>query len=134
MQELSSYSVDLVASSLYRRSQQTAEILNAHWQAKSCATAALNEYFLREDGSGVESVEEGFVRVSQFINPLRLTFNTVAVVSHNSILSTYLTGLLNLPFQEGKDLFAKLGATYVLEYDWERGDQNWTVKKTIAGV
>ncbi len=63
-QELSSYSVELVASSLYRRSQQTAEILNAHWQAKSCATAALNEYFLREDGSGVESVEEGFVRVS----------------------------------------------------------------------
>lgn len=70
----------------------------------------------------------------QFLNPLRLTFNTVALVSHNSILSTYMTGLLNLPFQEGKDLFAKLGATYVLGYDWERGDQNWTVKKTIAGV
>ena len=128
---LAGYPVELIISSLYLRAQQTAKILNERWHAKHISSMDLNEYFLRSDGAGVESVEQGFVRASCAIAPYRLAHDTIAVVSHNSILSTFMTGLLNLPFDEGKGLFSTLGRVHVLSYDWERGEQNWRIRESL---
>jgi len=126
--------VDLVVSSLYLRSQQTAEILNAGWRAKSISAMALNEYFLREDGAGVESVEQAFVRMSQFMDPYRLVFENIAVISHRSVLATYMSGLFNLPFCKSKDLFTEPGSINVLGRDWERGEEQWGLRESISSL
>lgn len=117
--------LDLFLTSTFRRSQQTAELLNEGRAAPVFYGAALNEYFLRDDFQGAETLEQGLVRSLGFINQFRPYFDNIAVVGHNSILSTILMSLLNMPFRSGKEAFAIAGTCRVLRYDWTQGDEHW---------
>ena len=85
---------------------------------------ALNEYFLRDDGSGVETCEQGLARSMGFLQQFSPYYEQIAVVAHNAILATLLRSILNLPFDEARD-FGGSGACRVLRYDYLQGDQNW---------
>ncbi|HLM59435.1 MAG TPA: phosphoglycerate mutase family protein [Pyrinomonadaceae bacterium] len=97
--------INLFLTSVFERSSQTASVLNRERTAPVFASAMLNEYFLRDDFQGAETVEQGLVRSIGFINQLRPFFDCIAVVGHNSILATVLMSLLNMPFDEGKETF-----------------------------
>jgi broad specificity phosphatase PhoE len=117
--------VDLFLTSIFQRSQQTVAALNSERGVPVFSSMALNEYFLRDDFQGVETTEQGLVRSIGFINQFRPYFDHVAVVGHNSILSTIFMSLLNLPFDSGKAAFTRAGTCRVLRYDWTQGDENW---------
>lgn len=117
--------IDLFLTSLFRRSQQTAAALNGERGVPVFSGMALNEYFLRDDFQGVETTEQGLVRSIGFLNQFRPHFDHIAVVGHNSILSTILMSLLNLPFDSGREAFSRAGTCRVLRYDWAQGDENW---------
>lgn len=117
--------VDLFLTSLFRRSQQTAEALNRERGLPVFSSMMLNEYLLRDDYQGVETTEQGLVRSIGFLNQFRPYFDHIAVVGHNSILSTILMSILNIPFAVGREAFERPGMCRVLRYDWTRGEQNW---------
>lgn len=118
-------SIELILTSLFQRSQQTAAKINFGHNAPVFSSFALNEYFLRDDYEGVETTEQGLVRSIGYLNQFRPYFDYIAVVGHNSILSAILMSLLNMPFDEGKEAFNRVGTCRVLHYDWTKGDQNW---------
>ena len=118
--------IELFLTSLFERSQQTAAILNAERSVSVFSSMSLNEYFLRDDFRGVETTEQGLVRSIGFLNQFRPFYDYIAVVGHNSILSTILMSLLNMPFDEGKNAFSHAGTCRILRYDWTAGDSNWT--------
>lgn len=117
--------IDLFLASTFRRSQQTVEVLNRERGAPVFSSMALNEYFLRDDFQGVETLEQGLVRSLGFLNQFRPYFDNIALVGHNSILSTIFMSLLNMAFGSGKEAFAITGTCRVLRYDWTEGDENW---------
>lgn len=117
--------IDLFLTSVFLRSQQTAAILNEERGVPVFSSAALNEYFLRDDFRGVETTEQGLVRSVGFLNQFRPYFDRIAVVGHNSILSTILMSLLNMPFGAGKETFNRAGTCRALRYDPAQGDENW---------
>jgi len=122
---LDSMPIDLFLTSIFERSQQTAAIINGKRKVPVFASMALNEYFLRDDYQGAESIEQGLVRSFGFLNQFRPFFEHIAVVGHNSILSTILMSLLNMPFDIGKEAFISPGTCRVFRYDWTLGDLNW---------
>jgi broad specificity phosphatase PhoE len=117
--------IDLFLTSVFQRSQQTAAILNQKRSIPVFSSMALNEYFLRDDFQGVENTEQGLVRSIGFLNQFRPFFDHIAVISHNSILSTILMSLLNMPFGAGKEAFNCAGTCRIVRYDWRQGDENW---------
>ena len=117
--------IDLFLTSVFERSQQTAEILNKERNVPVFSSMALNEYFLRDDFAGVETTEQGLVRSIGFLNQFRPFFDSIAVVGHNSILSTILMSLLNKPFSTGKEAFNRVGTCRALRYDSAQGDEHW---------
>jgi broad specificity phosphatase PhoE len=117
--------VDLFLTSTFQRSGQTVAALNRERSVPVFSGMALNEYFLRDDFEGVETTEQGLVRSIGFLNQFRPFFDHIAVVGHNSILSTMLMSLLNMPFNAGKEAFTRAGTCRVLRYDWTQGDENW---------
>jgi broad specificity phosphatase PhoE len=117
--------IELFLTSLFTRAQQTAAVLNAERSVSVFSSMALNEYFLRDDLQGVETTDQGLARSLGFLNQFRPFYDYIAVVGHNSILSTILMSLLNLPFDDGKEAFNAAGACRILRYDWTRGDRNW---------
>ena len=117
--------IDLILTSLFERSQKTAAALNRGRGAPVFQSMTLNEYFLRDDYGGVETTEQGAARALTFLYQFSPYFEHVAVVAHNSILSTVLAAVLNLPFDEGKEAFGRAGTCRLLRYDHARGDQNW---------
>ena len=124
--------VDLFLTSLLQRSQQTAAILNRERGAPLFSSMALNEYLLRDDHRGVETVDQGLVRSLGFLNEFRPYFDCIAVVGHNSILSTIRASLLNAPFDSGGQAFSLPGTCRALRYDWGKGDENWTEVSSFA--
>jgi broad specificity phosphatase PhoE len=122
---LRSMPIDLILTSLFRRSQETAVVLNHERRVPVFSGMALNEYFLRDDYSGVESTEQGLVRSMGYLNQFRPYFEYIAVVGHNSILSTMLMSLLNMLFEMAKESFNHAGQCRIFRYDWTEGDQNW---------
>src|SRR6478736_3274665 len=50
--------IDLILTSLFRRSQQTAEAIRARRSVPVFASMALNEYQLRDDNSGAETTDQ----------------------------------------------------------------------------
>jgi broad specificity phosphatase PhoE len=122
---LRSMPIDLFLTSVFERSQQTTAILNKERRVPVLSSMALNEYFLRDNFDGVETTEQGLVRSIDFLNQFRPFFDHIAVVGHNSILSTILMSLLNMPFSTGKETFNLVGTCRVLRYDWTQGDENW---------
>jgi broad specificity phosphatase PhoE len=117
--------VELFLTSLFVRSQRTAAILNGERNVPVFSAMALNEYFLRDDFQGVETIEQGLVRSLGFLNQFRPFFGCIAVVGHNSILSTLLTSFLNMPFEAGRNSFENAGTCRFLRYDWTIGDAQW---------
>jgi broad specificity phosphatase PhoE len=124
-QYLRSKPIELFLTSLFERSQQTAAILNTERSVPIFSGMSLNEYFLRDDFQGVETTEQGLVRSIGFLNQFRPFYDYIAVVGHNSILSTILMSLLNMPFDEGKNAFNHAGTCRILRYDRTVGDSNW---------
>lgn len=117
--------LDLFLTGIFRRALETAEVLNLERNAPIFSALALNEYFLRDDFQGAESLDQGLVRSLGFLNQFRPYFDYIAVVGHNSILATMRMSLLNLPFEAGKEAFHLPGTCRVLRYDWTQGDENW---------
>jgi broad specificity phosphatase PhoE len=122
---LRSMPIDLFLTSIFERSQQTAALINGEREVRVFSGMDLNEYFLRDDYQGAETTEQGLVRSIGFLNQFRPFFNYIAIVSHNSILSTILMSLLNMPFNLGKEAFNRAGTCRVLRYDPAQGDVNW---------
>lgn len=122
---LSDKPVDLFLTSLFLRSQQTAAILNDGRKIPVFSAMALNEYFLRDDFQGVETIDQGLARSVGFLNQFRPFYESIAIVGHNSILKTILMSLLNMPFELGQETFDLPGTCRTLRYDWHKGDQNW---------
>jgi len=117
--------IDLFLTSTFQRAQQTVAALNRERSAPVFSSMALNEYFLRDNFQGVETTEQGLVRSIGFLNQFRPFFDHIAVVGHNSILSTILMSLLNMPFSSGKEAFNRAGTCRILRYDWTQGDESW---------
>lgn len=117
--------IDLFLTSVFERSQQTAAILNKGRGVPVFSALALNEYFLRDDFAGVETTEQGLVRSIGFLNQFRPFFENIAVVGHNSILSTIQMSLLNMPFSAGQQAFNRAGTCRTLRYDPTQGDERW---------
>jgi broad specificity phosphatase PhoE len=122
---LSPWPVELFLTSLFRRAQQTAAILNTERAVPVFGSMALNEFQLRDTGGGVESLDQGLVRAIGFLNQFRAYHSRVAVVAHNSILSVVRMSLLNAPFETNAQYFANPGQVCVLRYDPGAGDQHW---------
>jgi broad specificity phosphatase PhoE len=117
--------LDLILTSLYQRAQETAATINQERGLPVFASMALNEYFLSDDGRGVESSEQGLARSLGFLLQFSPYYEHIAVVAHNSILSTLRMSVLNLPFSESREAFPVPGTCYILRYDASQGDQNW---------
>jgi broad specificity phosphatase PhoE len=117
--------INLFLTSVFQRSQQTADLLNLERKVPVFSSLALNEFFLRDDFEGVETTEQGLVRSLGFLNQFRAHFDDIAIIGHNSILSAILMSLLNMPFSQGKDSFSQPGTCRILRYDWTQGDENW---------
>jgi broad specificity phosphatase PhoE len=128
---LESIPIDLILTSLFLRAQQTAAILARNRQAPVFPSMALNEYFLRDDGRGVESTEQGLVRSLAFLLPFCPYYEHIAVVAHSSILATLLMSFLNMPFDEGIVAFSHPGTCRTLRYDPAQGDQQWHLIDTF---
>jgi broad specificity phosphatase PhoE len=125
LEHLRPFRIDLFLTSIFERSVQTAVVLNRERNVPVFGSAMLNEYFLRDDFQGAETVDQGLVRSIGFLNQFRPFFDCIAVVGHNSILTTVLMSFLNMPFEDGKEIFNRAGTCRVLRYDWTLGDQNW---------
>ena len=121
---LRSHPVEIVLTSLFLRAQQTAHVIAAG-SIPVRASMALNEFQLRDDGTGVETTEQGLVRSLGFLNAFRPYHAHIAVVGHNSLLSVLRMSLLNAPFDENRGYFSAPGQCCILRYDWRLGDQNW---------
>lgn len=126
--ELRPRTLDLVLSSVYRRAQQTAALLAERAPDPPVpvyASHALNEFFLRPDGAGVETTEQGLVRSLGFLNQFRPYADHIGIVGHNAILTVLRLGLLNAEWSTGQGAFAQPGRCRVLRYDPDQGDGQW---------
>jgi broad specificity phosphatase PhoE len=119
--------IDIILCSLFQRAQATAAILNQGRGAPIFANMALNEYFLRDDGSGVESSEQGLARSRGFLQQFSPHYPTIAVVGHASILATLLMAFANLPFPEWHDAFRAPATCISLRFDPALGDTRWQI-------
>lgn len=129
--QLASHQFDLLASSVMRRAKETASYFAKNRDLHRIETPALNEYFLDSDGNQVEDSEIALVRILGFLLPLRPIFDSIALVSHRSILATVVQTLLNKPFQESKALFERAPSCVLLRYDWRAGEKCWSVAETF---
>jgi broad specificity phosphatase PhoE len=130
---LSEKPIELVLSSVLRRAQETAAVLSASCVGSRCyASAMLNEFQLRPDGTGVETTEQGLVRALGFLNPHRPYADGIAVVGHNALLAVLRMSFLNAPWSEGHAAFAELGHCAGLRFDPHHGDECWREVETFT--
>jgi broad specificity phosphatase PhoE len=122
---LSDKPLDLVLTSLFLRTQQTAVAILAGRDVPTFASMALNEYQLRDDSSGVESTDLAAARGLGYLYQFAPYYENIAIVSHNALLSTLRMRLMNLPFNAATNAFSAEGAFRLLRYDCKRGDENW---------
>jgi len=124
--------IGLVLTSLFQRTQKTAEILNKYQKALIFSNSALNGFFVRDDGSGVEGTEEGLARSMGFLFQFRPYYDCIAVVGHDGILRTLLMDFLRIPFEDLGKYFKEPGESYMLRFDWAKGDKTWKIIDTFA--
>jgi broad specificity phosphatase PhoE len=117
--------IDLFLTSPYLRARHSAALLNEERGAPVHAAMALSEFLLRDDGAGVESMEQGVARGMGFLYQHSPYHDHVAVVAHDSLLGALRMTLLNLEFDRAQGAFDHPGTCRVLGYDWSRGEQNW---------
>lgn len=121
------YKFEAIFTSLYLRSIQTAEIINEGRNIQLFKTNAFNEYFLREDGSDVESTDVGITRTMTKLYSLFDIFENILIVAHSSINKTILHALMNMEYTKTQEYFDKYGETQVLRYDYKLSDDNWRI-------
>lgn len=124
---LSNKEFDVIYTSLYQRTVQTAEIINEDRKVKTIKTNSFNEYFLRPDGSGVESTDMGISRTMTKFYSIFDLFEKILIVAHNSINQTIIRSLLNIEYDESLTYFNSFGETQILRYDYKKGDTKWGI-------
>ena len=121
-----SISPEIIFTSLYKRTFQTAKISNPN-NAKLIASGAFNEYYTRPDKTDVETISMGVSRSLAKIYSVHDLYEEIMIVGHSSINKSILQSLLNITFDEAKELFNNCGEVKVIRYDWKVGDNNWRV-------
>ena len=124
---LKKYKFEAIFTSLFLRAIQTAEIINKGKNVPLYKTNAFNEYFLREDGSGVEGTDVGITRTMAKLYSIYDIFDSILIVAHSSINKTILHALMNMEYKKTQEYFDKYGETQVLRYDYKLGDDNWKI-------
>jgi len=119
--------IDLILTSLFQRTQKTAEILNKYHDVPIFSNMALNGYFLRDDGAGVEGTEQGLARSMGFLLQFRPYYNYIAIVSHDGTLRTLLMDLLKIHFEDLNNYFKNPGESHLFRFDWKEGDKIWKI-------
>jgi broad specificity phosphatase PhoE len=123
--KLRPYPVTLILTSLALRTQQTAAHLNRERGVPMFAAMALNGYYLRDDGRGVESVSQALARSCGLIGQFSPYYQHIAVVSHDTLLESIRQQYLNLRFGESGGAFDQPGTCRALRYDVQQGDDCW---------
>jgi len=118
---------DLALTSLYKRAQETAAIINKTKSKNIIPSGAFNEYLVQDDGTEVETTTMGVARAMTKIYSLFDIWENVLLVAHASINRTILRSLLNLEYEKAEEYFRKFGETHVLRYDWKKGDNCWRI-------
>lgn len=118
---------EIILTSLYRRAQETAAIINEDRGKPVFESISLNEYFLRPDGADVEGSRMGIARAMSKVYSVFDQYKTVVIVCHRSIGRSILQPMLNMEFAELEKFFVNYGDTYVLRYDHKLGDTNWRI-------
>lgn len=121
------YNFEMVFTSLLQRAHEMGKVVNEIKNVPLFPTAAFNEYFQRDDGSGVETTEAGAARTMTKIYSMHDIFEEIVIVGHASINKTIVQCLMNMEFEETKKYFNKLGEVNVLRYDWKQGDKGWSI-------
>lgn len=121
------YNFQVVFTSLFQRALDTGKIISIINNSQVVPTSSFNEYFVRDDHSGVESTEAGAARTMAKIYSLSDVFNEIVLVGHASINKTILQSFTNMEFSQTENYFNKLGEVHILRYDWKKGDQNWKI-------
>ncbi|MFQ5493474.1 MAG: phosphoglycerate mutase family protein [Candidatus Dojkabacteria bacterium] len=124
---LSDKDFEVIYTSLYLRTVQTAEIINEDKKSKTIKTNSFNEYFLRPDGSGVESTDMGISRTMTKLFSIFDIFEKILIVAHSSINQTIIHSLLNIQYKKSLKYFNDFGETHILRYDYKQGDSNWRI-------
>lgn len=119
---------DHVFTSVYRRSIKSAEIINEQFKKPSSMTMSFNEYYVRpSDKKDIEMPDTAMSRAMSKIYAISDIFQSIMIVSHNSINTDILQTVLNLDYDESRGLFKHYGDTVVLRYDNSLGDKNWRI-------
>ncbi len=123
---LKKYEYEAIFTSLYSRAQETAKIINTKKLPLS-STSAFNEYYVRPDGTDVESISQAQERAMGKLYSVFGQYESVVIVFHSSIGKTILQSLLNLKYDDAKKYFNEFGETQVLRYDYKKGDTCWKI-------
>ena len=121
------HTYDLVLTSLYKRAQETAVLINKTKNKNIISSGAFNEYLIQNDGTEVETTTMGVARAMTKIYSLFDLWENILLVAHGGINRTILRALLNLKYEKSEEYFRKFGETHVLRYDWEKGDNCWSI-------
>ena len=115
---LEDHPYEIVFTSLMKRANKTAEIINGDKKIKIIKSIVFNEYYIRDDGENVETTSMGVSRTLTKIYSVADIYDSILVVAHNSINKTILQRLLNIGYDESQEFFKNYGDTVVLRYDW----------------
>lgn len=125
---LEKYPYEIVFTSLMRRANQTAEIINENNGKKIVKSMSFNEYYVRDDKENIETTSMGVSRTLTKIYGVADIYDSILIVAHNSINKTILQRFLNMGYDESQKFFKNYGETVVLRYDWKEGDDRWIIE------
>lgn len=121
------YVFEAVFTSLNLRAVETAEVISKDLGVKNIKSVAFAEYFLRDDGTGVETIDMAVARTMTKIYSLFDQYESILIVAHSSVNKSILQNILNINYNSSLEAFNKLGEIQVLRYDWKLGDTKWGV-------
>lgn len=127
---LKDFDYQVIFTSLYRRSRETAVLINEK-AVQNIFTNAFNEYYVDSKGQEIEGTSDGAARAMTKMYSIFNLYENMVIVAHSSINQTILQSLLNLKFDKARTYFNKFGETQVLRYFWEKGDTNWTILQSF---
>jgi broad specificity phosphatase PhoE len=124
-ERLAGLPLELTLTSVLRRARDTAAAITPEG-TPIYSSPALNEYPLDDDGKGMETAASGLARIASFLFAYSPHHEAIAVVAHNSILTTLLTSVLNAPWPDANvGAFEAFGTCRLLRFDWKAGDVIW---------
>lgn len=123
---LDKYSYEAIFTSSYKRTQETAKLINTK-NAPISSSNAFNDYHVQPNGKETETVAMGIARVMPKIYSMFDKYDSVLIVTHNNIPKTILQVILNLEYEKANSYFNEFGETHVLRYNWKAGDKTWRI-------